>query len=126
MSETSPTNGNGKAVLHTLASSGNQWVQLGTLALVGLTGIGNFIQGERLNSAQIEDRERAVRQISQMYAKIEDFETRDIESARTHTEQLKNQAELLENQHTLLKYVREGQIQFMQRQQRQMSNPPEF
>jgi septal ring factor EnvC (AmiA/AmiB activator) len=34
-----PQNG----ILSTLAQSGNQWVQLGTLALVGFAGVGNWV-----------------------------------------------------------------------------------
>jgi hypothetical protein len=38
-----PKNANSTAILTTLAQSGNKWVQLGIVALVALTGIGNWL-----------------------------------------------------------------------------------
>lgn len=67
-------------VLSGLASSGHQLVQLCTLALVAISGLGNFIQGENLSRQSIEDRDKAVRQIHQLYDRINEFENRQRQS----------------------------------------------
>lgn len=72
-----------------LAGSGSQLVQLGTLFLVGISGLGNFLQGENLSRQSIVDRERAIQEIHHLYDRIDDFERRQKQS-------LDNQRQIIE------------------------------
>lgn len=92
-------------VLGALAGSGNQLVQLGTLLLVGISGLGNFIQGENLSRQSLEDRDRAVRQIHQLYDRIDEFERRQKIS-------LDNQRQIIET----LQLLRAKQQQLLDKQ----------
>lgn len=53
------------SVLSTLASSGDNWVKLGTLALVAVSGIGNFVQTQRTGAENRHQIDRDVREIWQ-------------------------------------------------------------
>src|ERR1700759_5704826 len=77
----SPTNAesNRLSLLSTLAQSGNQWVQFGTLALIALTGFGNWISTwkaadtNRTEIVQGQERIRAevIRQVKDIHDWIE-------------------------------------------------------
>lgn len=133
MADAKPPDENGKtAILQSLAKSPDRWVQFGTLLLVGISGLGTFFQTDHLGRQAQEDRDRAVRQINQMYQRIDEFEHRQMQMLKNQTDilesnnqQLKNQNELLENQRDLLRLLKEGQIQFLQRQQRLFQQSPE-
>lgn len=124
---------NGMAhVLASLATSGSAWVQLGTLALIGLSGLGNWIatwNSANENKAQIEINRRVAwegeqrirddvrREIQEIHEWIreskDDFEKGNRDSAANrkmlggiveeiHAGQ-ENQTKLLENQTALLR-----------------------
>jgi hypothetical protein len=67
---------NGTAgVLSTLASSGNQWVQLATVGLVALSGFGNWTatnrNKEEITAGQERIREVVIRQVDEIHEWIE-------------------------------------------------------
>lgn len=62
---------NGKdAVLQTLASSGDNWVKLGTLALVAISGGGNFFATTKTGGLNAEEIHRTTQEIHELYDAI--------------------------------------------------------
>lgn len=106
-----------QSVLLTLASSSDRMVQLGTLAAVLVGGMGSFFQNEKLSEQSIRNRDVAVNEIHHLYARVDDFEERQMKS-------LKNQSEILKNQQDFLEVLREGQRQYMLRQQHEIPQYP--
>src|ERR1700746_1867710 len=112
-SPTSPPQNGKLALLQTLASSGDNWVKLGTLALVALSGIGNFLttkdQGHR-NRHEVEAQTHEIWQA--LNRNKDDFRelVRDAGQSRSDIatslnkqgEALRNQAEMLSNQQKIL------------------------
>lgn len=112
------TNGqkNGSSALAKLLNQ----VNLPTLALILLTGGGNFFQGIQLGHEGHEERDRALREIHQLYGRINDFEERQEKSLanqkviiESNAEQVRNQTELLNKQHELLAEMRKTQQRFL-------------
>jgi hypothetical protein len=89
-------------VLSTLAGSGNQLVQLGTLVLVGLSGITSFFQTKEVGHEGRVDRDRAIKEIHQLYDRVDDFEQRQKQT-------LQNQTQMLQNQESVLRIMRDNQ-----------------
>lgn len=128
MNEPAPTSNNTRsAVLSTLASSGNQLVQLGTLVLVGISGLTSFFQTKEVSHEGRVDRDRAIKEIHQLYDKVDDFERRQRQSLeiqqqvmdsnnrqlQNQTTMLQNQNGMLSNQENVLKIMRETQQRYI-------------
>jgi hypothetical protein len=111
MNAPAPTNSNGgrSALLNTLASSGNQVVQLGTLALVGVSGLTSFFQTNQVGEQGRVDRDKAIHEIHQLYDKVDDFEARQKKVLENQTRMLENQNGMLNNQDAVLRVLRENQ-----------------
>jgi hypothetical protein len=97
-----PNNHNRNSVLGTLAASGNQLVQLGTLGLVAISGLTSFFQTAQVGEQSHKDRDRAVREIHQLYDKVDEFEARQLTI-------LKTQGTMLGNQESVLKIMKDNQ-----------------
>jgi hypothetical protein len=111
--------GNGNAKNAALAKLLNQ-LNIPTLVLILLTGGGNFFQGVQLGQEGHEERDRALREIHQLYGRISDFEDRQQKSLdnqkeiiKSNTEQVKNQTELLKSQQELLQLMHKTQQRFL-------------
>ena len=133
--DTGKRNGNGKTArfeaLMQMASSGDTWVKLGTLLLVVFSGIGNFVTTERVGELGHRERDRAIREIHNIYDRIDEFEKRWEQSLanqraiiHSNAEELDSINKLLGNDREILRSIREAQIQFLQRQQRLFPQPP--
>lgn len=67
-----PKNGNGKmAVLQTLASSGDNWIKFGTLALIALSGGGNWFATTKSSDYNHDEIRRATQEIHALYHAID-------------------------------------------------------
>jgi hypothetical protein len=97
---------NGKSVLNVLAGSGNQLVQLGTLGLVAVSGLTSFFQTNQVGEQGRADRDKAIREIHQLYDKVDDFENRQ-------KKVLENQAQMLSNQDAVLRVLRDNQQRYL-------------
>jgi hypothetical protein len=103
MNAPAPSNNNSRSVLlNTLASSGNQVVQLGTLGLVAISGLTSFFQTQQVGEQGSKDRDRAIHEIHQLYEKVDEFEARQ-------TTILKTQNSMLANQESVLKIMKDNQ-----------------
>lgn len=64
---------NGKlSVLTALASSGDTWVKLGTLILVAITGLGNFVATKEDGRLTREEAVLAAKEIHELHAQLDD------------------------------------------------------
>lgn len=97
-----PNNHARNSVLGTLATSSNQLVQLGTLGLVAISGLTSFFQTLQVGEQSHQDRDRAVREIHQLYDKVDEFEARQMTI-------LKTQNTMLSNQENVLKIMKDSQ-----------------
>ena len=99
-------------VLTTLASSGDNWVKLGTLALVTLSGLGNWIATQH-NSDKInangallrEQQAQVVKEVGRMhdevneiYRQFDDVVERQKQDFTMIKESLEKQTQMLKNQ----------------------------
>lgn len=123
MTNNANANGNNtKSALGTLAASSNMWVQLATVGLVGISGFTSFFQGLQLSDEGKQNRDRAVKQISELYNRIDEFEKRQVlilsnqrEITESNGQQIRNQTEMLENQEAVLKIMKENQLRVLQK-----------
>jgi hypothetical protein len=99
--------GNSKNSSSALAKLLNQ-LNVPTLALILLTGGSNLFATKQAGD---EGRAEAIRQIRDLHNALDEFENR--------------QKDILQNQTTILGILREGQKQYMQRQQRLFPQHPE-
>lgn len=67
-----------------------------TLLTVMLMGGGNLFQGLRSSASNHEELERAIREVHQLYAKLDETEQRQLKALANQTELLKNQQEILQ------------------------------
>lgn len=116
-------NGMGQVLL-SLANSPDKLVQLGTLGLVAISGVTNTVQNHQLSDLQIEAREKAVRQINLLYNHIDEFEQRQMKMLQNQNEIMNSNTQQIKNQTEMLDILREGQEQFLQRQQRLFKQEP--
>lgn len=64
-----PSGANGKlALLQTLAQSGDNWVKLGTLVLITLSGLGNFFTTKQNGHATRHEVQTVIRQVGEIHA----------------------------------------------------------
>jgi hypothetical protein len=107
VNEPAPSSNNTRqAVLSTLAGSGNQLVQLGTLVLVGISGLTSFFQTSQVGEQGKREQDRAIHEIHQLYDKVDDFEKRQRQG-------LENQTQMLENQESMLRVLRDNQQRYL-------------
>ena len=137
MNEQAPGNHAKSSVLHTLASSGNQFVQLGTLALVAISGLTSFFQTSQVGEEGKRDRDKAIEEIHHLYARVDDFERRQKQNLeiqhqimdsnsrqmQNQTQMLQNQNGMLNNQENVLKIMRENQQRALQNFLKQGQQP---
>jgi hypothetical protein len=107
-------------VLSTLAGSGNQLVQLGTLVLVGISGLTSFFQTSQVGEQGRREQERAIHEIHQLYEKVDEFERRQRQSLEiqqqimdSNNRQLQNQTAMLSNQESVLRVLRDNQQRYL-------------
>lgn len=117
MSEKS-NNSNGSS---TLAKLLNQ-LNLPTLALILLTGGGNWFVTKQDGELTREDTDRARRQLQSLYNSINDFENRQKETIKNVTIILDRQNQELKNQTTILERQEEV-INQLHRWQQNYKNP---
>lgn len=100
-------NGNNKAVnvLTALATSGDTWVKLGTLLLVAISGLGNFVATEQSGSST---RGQLEKEIHEIYAALD----RNRDTFRQIAQDAANNRAALakEAQDTMRKLANQGQI----------------
>jgi hypothetical protein len=103
-----------------LAGSGNQLVQLGTLVLVGISGLTSFFQTSQVGEQATREQSRAIHEIHQLYDKVDDFEKRQRQSLEiqqqimdSNNRQLQNQTSMLQNQESLLHALRDNQQRYL-------------
>jgi hypothetical protein len=104
-----PPNNGKMALLTTLASSGDNWVKLGIMFMVGISGLGNWVATQRtsedqknLTKTEANEVRAEIRDIyhkvSDLHGALDDFESRQ-------NKLLKNQAQLAEIDSAILKEV---------------------
>jgi hypothetical protein len=102
-----PANNNTRhTVLSTLAGSGNQLVQLGTLGLVAISGLTSFFQTQEVGHEGRVDRDRAIKEIHQLYDRVDGFEQRQKQI-------LQNQTQMLQNQENVLRIMSDNQKNYL-------------
>src|SRR5258708_31063644 len=65
-------NGGKSEILKTLASSGDNWVKIGTLVLVALSGGGNFFATKQAESTNEREMQRLLHRIEEFQSSRED------------------------------------------------------
>jgi ABC-type transporter Mla subunit MlaD len=115
-------------------------LNLPTLGLIMLMGGGNLFQGIQSSDSNHQEIERAIREVHQLYEKIDDTEERQqqgLTNLRTliesNVKQVQNQNELLhsaheslQNQKEMLALIRKTQKRFMEGKGLDEDNPPSF
>jgi hypothetical protein len=96
-------NGGKGQLLQTLATSGNQWVQLGTLGLVAISGLTSVFQGNHIEATANANRDKALSEIHSLYNRVNEFEERNLKILANQKLQLDNQNEMLRSQQTILR-----------------------
>jgi hypothetical protein len=111
-------------LLTTLASSGDNWVKLGTLALVAFSGFGNWIATQH-NGGEInangallrEQRAQLVKEVGQMhdqvndiYRQFDDVVERQKQDMTMIKESLANQTQMLKNQQQMLSAIHQSTV----------------
>jgi hypothetical protein len=104
---------NGLVTLLTqLASSGDKAIQFGILALVGLSGLGNWLTTKNDGSetrTQIQaERQQALRELHDLHNALDDFEKRQKAVLEGLQASARNQQQMLDNQGRILSEVREA------------------
>lgn len=74
-----------------------------TVALICLTGGGNWLATQGGNQQNQYGIERARQQVDEMYKKIDEFEDRQKENSKNVIQSLSNQSKLLESSNNLMK-----------------------
>jgi hypothetical protein len=111
MAETQPSSKNGLVtLLSSLASSGDKAIQFGILALVGLSGLGNWVAtnnngGETRTQVNVA-REQAFRDLHELRDALDDFEKRQKAVLEGLQVSARNQQQMLDNQGRILSEVR--------------------
>ena len=100
MAEPAAQNGNSSTTA--LAKLLNQ-LNLPTLALILLTGGGNWFATEKTSSVQREETQKAISQIHDLHDAFATFEARQKEALESLNQIQRNQTLLLQNQSDLLK-----------------------
>ena len=72
-------------------------IQFGTLILVGLSGLGSFLQTEHLSASTQIDRDRALKEIHDLYDRMHEIENRQLVSMENQKVSIENQKKLLES-----------------------------
>jgi phage-related tail protein len=108
--EKEPSNANGKmALLTTLASSGDNWVKLGIMVMVGISGLGNFVATTRTSDDQrnlTKQEANEVRtEIRDIYRKVDDLHGALDGFEGRQNKMLSNQQQLIEADGALLKEI---------------------
>src|ERR1700745_1999102 len=108
--EKEPSNANGKmALLTTLASSGDNWVKLGIMVMVGISGLGNWVATTRTSDDQKnltkQEANEVRNQIRDIYRKVDDLHGALDGFEGRQNKMLKNQNQLIETDGALLKEV---------------------
>jgi hypothetical protein len=110
---TEKKNGNGIAtLLTTLARSGDKAIQFGILALVGLSGLGNWLAtnnngGETRTQVNVA-REQAFRDLRDLHNALDDFEKRQKAVLDGLQVSARNQQQMLDNQARILSEIRQA------------------
>jgi hypothetical protein len=114
-----PPNG-AAAILSTLAQSANKWVQLGTLAMVALSGIGNWLATWRSASENRHEIEKGQERVkAELVRQVEQMHTWMAEAA---DEFHKGNADSAANRKMLNELVKEDLDTFERRQQASLNN----
>jgi uncharacterized membrane protein (DUF106 family) len=97
------------ALLTTLASSGDNWVKLGIMVMVGISGLGNWLATNRTSDTQknlTKQEANEVRgEIRDIYRKVDDLHGALDEFESRQQKILKNQSQLIETDVELMKQV---------------------
>ena len=97
----SSNSGNGTAVLAKLLNKLN----LPTLAVILLTGGGNWFATERTSQEQKEELQKAVNEIHELHASVNAFESRQKESLENQAQLIRGQTLMFQNQLEVLKKI---------------------
>jgi hypothetical protein len=112
-SELEKKNGNNiVTLLTTLAHSGDKMIQFGILALVGLSGLGNWLATNN-NASETRTqvnvaREQAFRDLRDLHNALDDFEKRQKAVLEGLQISARNQQQMLDNQSRILSEIRQG------------------
>jgi hypothetical protein len=107
----SKQNGN-LAILTTLAQSTSHWVQLATVGLIALSGLGNWLatqkDGVETRTELSASREQAFRNIKELHDALDDFEKRQKAILDGLQLSARNQQQMLDNQGRILSEIRQA------------------
>src|ERR1700746_4199049 len=109
---TEKKNGNGIALLTTLARSGDKAIQFGILVLVGLSGLGNWLATNN-NASETRThgnvaREQAFRDLRDLHNALDDFYKRQKAVLEGLQVSARNQQQMLDNQGRILSEIRQA------------------
>jgi hypothetical protein len=103
---------NKTALLTTLAQSSSQWVQLATVGLVAVSGLGNWLatnnNGGETRTQVAVAREQAFRDLRDLHNALDDFEKRQKAVLEGLQLSARNQQQMLDNQGRILSEIRQA------------------
>jgi pyoverdine/dityrosine biosynthesis protein Dit1 len=101
-------------------------INVPTLLAIFLFGGGNIFQGQQISKESHDDVERAVREIHQLFNKIEEFEQRQIQILKNQTDLLHSANDSLKNQEEMLTLIRKTQKRVLKDTGIDEDKPPSF
>jgi phage-related tail protein len=101
---------NGKmALLTTLASSGDNWVKLGIMVMVSISGLGNWVATTRTSDDQRnltkQEANEVKSEIHDIYRKVDDLHGALDDFENRQQKMLKNQGQMIESDSQLMREV---------------------
>jgi hypothetical protein len=103
---------NKTALLSTLAQSSSKWVQLATVGLVAMSGLGNWLAtNNNASETRIQvnvAREQAYRNLKDLHDALDDFEKRQKAVLEGLQVSARNQQQMLDNQGRILSEIRQA------------------
>ena len=111
---------NGKlAILQTLASSGDSWVKLGTLILVGISGLGNFLTTKETGRATRAEVDTLLHQVNEIHERQANY--------LSHADQIPEIERLTRENQAAISQLKTTQTWFMNWMSRHSKDlPPDF
>jgi phage-related tail protein len=106
MAPESPKENGKMALLTTLASSGDSWVKLGIMLMVGISGLGNFVATTKTSDDQRnltkQEAQEVKNEIHDIYRKVDDLHGALDEFESRQKKMLQNQGQLLQSNSDVL------------------------
>lgn len=108
-------------LLHALAQSGDKWVQLCVLILVGISGLGNWFATQNSTSATIQGQDKIRDEMRQkldqihqwvrddIHNEVDAYEKRQRNGLEKLDQSLQNQQQILKNETAILEEIHKRQ-----------------